>query len=114
MSDQRCQAGSYTKVGRLAPDVVHDAIRIIVDDAGEVGITRQELGELVCRGEVGFSDEPDSAAVHVLGDTGAVIFRGDHSVVLLVGNQEYKAILSQVKNMLVKWPHKKAALFRVD
>ena len=114
MSDQRCQAGSYTKAGRLAPDVVHDAIRIIIDDAGEVGIPRQKMRVLIAGEGAEFSDGPDGAAVHVPGDMGAVMFRGDHSVVLLAGNQEYKAILSQVKNMLVKWPHKKAALFRVD
>ena len=77
------------KVGRLKPGE-GDLIHLFVDGVGElIMITRQEAEGLVAEAE------------------GMVI-------VTLVDGVEYWVFVWQLRNMLNKWPRKKAAVFRRD
>lgn len=77
----------YEKVGRLKPDEKTDIIRVIVDGLGDiVTITRQEAEDLL-------------AGV------------GSQMVFICVDGLMYLAYAWQVRNLLDKWPWKKAAVF---
>lgn len=80
---------SRVKVGRLKPGE-GDLIHLFVDGVGElVMITRQEAEGLVA-------------------DTEGMV------VVAQVDGAEYWVFVWQLRNMLEKWPRKKAAVYRVE
>ena len=94
----------YEKVGRLKPDSVNDLVRVIVDGQGDIGtITREDLAELLS------GDEPQpvlpSGEVDLSESTRGV------KVTIPVEGQVYVVVAEQVRNMLMKWPRKKAAVF---
>jgi len=93
----------YEKVGRLKPD--GDCVRIFVDDLGEVGIiTRQDIEELL----IGVEPQPISPS----GEVDLSESQKGVKITIPVGGQLYVAIAGQARNMLNKWPRKKAAVFR--
>jgi len=95
----------YEKVGRLKPDSVNDLVRVIVDGQGDIGtITREELTELLS----GVEPQPvlPSGEADLSESTRGV------KVTIPVDGQVYVVVAEQVRNMLEKWPRRKAAVFR--
>lgn len=96
----------YVKVGRLKPDQGSDCVRVIVDNLGEIGrITREDAEELLS----GLEPQPVTPSGRAdLSISGAGV-----KVRIPSSNGElYVAVARQVRNMLDKWPWKKAAVFK--
>lgn len=84
----------YRKVGRLYPGK-DDPVHVVRDESGESGVvSREEMREIV------------------LLDTGERVPGEWHTIVIsVVEGVEYLALAGQVRNMLEKWPGRKAALW---
>lgn len=96
----------YVKDGRFKPDQESDCVRVIVDDLGELGrITREDAKELLS----GLEPQPVTPSGQVdLSISGAGV-----KVRIPSRDRElYVAVARQVRNMLDKWPWKKAAVFK--
>lgn len=76
------------KVGRLKPDEDRDVVRVIVDGPGDLLVIPRSLMVVMVRDA---GDEP--------------------MMEIRVEEMVYLAFTWQVKNMLVKWPWKKAGVF---
>jgi hypothetical protein len=95
----------YEKVGRLKPDQNQDCIQVIVAGQGEIGtITREDTEELLS------GVEPQ--AVQPSGSIDLSVSEKGVKVVIPVEGQLYVTIVRQVRNVLNKWPRRKAAVFR--
>ena len=85
----------FKKVGRLKPDDEHDTIRVIVDETGDIGcISRERMEALV-------------AGISPVLDAGSEV-----GIEFRFGDAGYRVLAWQVRNMMEKWPGKKAAVFR--
>jgi len=84
----------YRKVGRLYPGK-DDLVHVVRDESGELGVINpDEMREIVLR-------DPEGRD---LGEW--------HTIVIPVGEEvEFLALAGQVRNMLEKWPERKAALW---
>ena len=97
----------YEKVGRLKPDSVNDTVRVIVDGQWDIGtITREDLAELF------FGVEPQP--VLPSGEADLSESTREVKVTIPVDGQVYVVVAEQVRNMIEKWPRKKAAVLRVE
>lgn len=96
----------YLKVGRLKPDQESDCVRVIVDNQGEIGrITREDVEALLS----GVESQPVTPSGQVdLSISGA----GVKVRIPSSDGQLYVSVARQVRNMLQKWPWKKAAVFK--
>lgn len=96
----------YEKVGRLKPDDAAGYIRIITDAAGEIGSITAANAELLLAGIEPQDAPPSGTADMSIPGTGFKV------TIPSTDGQLYVAVARQVRNLLDKWPHKKAALFR--
>jgi len=79
---------SYEKAGRLKPDADRDVVRVIVDDLGDVLVITRKRMEVMA------------------------LFAGDEPMIEIpTGERVYRAYTWQVRNMLEKWPWKKAGVW---
>jgi hypothetical protein len=84
----------FEKFGRLKPDEESDSIRVIVDDAGEIGRISRERMEMMVAG------------------IAPVLSSSDVVIELKVGEEMIRVLGWQVKGMMEKWPRKKAGVFQ--
>lgn len=97
----------YEKIGRLKPESVNDLDLVSVDGQGDIGmITREDLNESLS------GNEPQpilpSGEADLSESTRGVL------VTIPVESQVYVVVAEQVRNMLEKWPRKKAAVFQAE
>ena len=85
----------YEKVGRLKADEVNDTIRVIIEDLGDIDSISKVRMEILVAGI-----EP------VIESGSDVVFE------FRFGEAGYRVLGKQVKNMMEKWPNKKAAVWR--
>ena len=84
---------NFEKVGGLKPDEESDLIRVIVDNAGEIGRISREKMEMMVTGIV------------------PVLSSSDLVIELKVGDEMIRVLGWQVNGMMEKWPRKKAGVF---
>lgn len=94
----------YEKVGRLKPDPENDCVRVIVDCLGEIGIIcRADTEELL--------SEIKPQPVQPSGFADLSVSSKGIKVMIPVEGELYMAIVRQVRNMLEKWPRRKAGIW---
>jgi hypothetical protein len=91
------------KVGRLKPEG-SDTIRLIIDGQGDIGVISRDMAYQVLHGASG---EILSCGSAELSDSG----KGFVMVVPSESGGQFVAIAQQVRNLLDRWPKKKAAVF---
>lgn len=76
------------KAGRLKPDADRDIVRVILDGVGDVLVITRKKMEVMA------------------------LFAGDEQMIeIQTGERVYRAYTWQVRNMLEKWPWKKAGVW---
>ena len=96
----------YVKVGRLKPDETRDCVRIIIDNQGEIGSITKEGAEALLSGIEPQPVTPSGQADLSISGAGVKVR------IPSTDGQLYVSVARQVRNMLEKWPWKKAAVFK--
>ena len=84
---------NFEKVGGLKPDEESDLIRVIVDNAGEIGRISREKMEMMVTGIV------------------PVLSSSDLVIELKVGDEMIRVLGWQVNGMMEKWPEEEGGGF---
>ena len=94
----------YQKIGRLYPDGENSRVLIIRDGVGQIGTMSLDDVRALLAGEVPQEISPNGSSDLSVSSRGM-------KIKIPVDGILYVAIVSQVVNMLDKWPRRKSALW---